>query len=617
MNVPESEKCSYTKIADYGLIGDCYTAALVSHHGSIDWLCIPRFDSPSLFARILDTERGGYFAIQPTIPFTACADYVGNSGVLKTTFETSQGKVTLTDFMPLGIGNPPKPFARPHAPRRLIRLIEGIAGEVPLNVDIRPRPHYARDKPEFRAFEQGLIINIGGSLCHLYSSVGLAINGINAEATVRIRKGERLAFVLAFQSPDADSVNAELFGALAQLDSTLTFWKAWHEGCLYKGPYEQAVLRSAMTLKLLTYAPTGGMVAAPTTSLPEKIGGVRNWDYRYTWIRDASFGVYVLSLAGHPEDAAHFLEWVCHIALECSPGQLHSVYGIDGEENLAERSLDHLAGYMGSKPVRVGNGASTQFQLDVYGELLDCFDTGRRLGDLSPELLTHLWYAIRPQVDFVAGHWHEPDSGIWEVRSEPKQFVYSKVMAWVALDRGIKAAEALKLEADLDGWRNEKSALHTEILQKGYNPAIRSFSQAYGNDVLDAANLLLPLVRFIDPRDWRMQTTVEAIRQRLLADGRVYRYRGADDGLPAGEATFSACTFWLVDNLIATGKVEEAKTLFEHTLSRASSLGLFAEELDPETNTHLGNFPQALTHIGLINAALNLKRVTSGGYGKA
>jgi GH15 family glucan-1,4-alpha-glucosidase len=606
-------KHAYTRIADYGLIGDCHTAALVSRFGSVDWLCVPRFDSPSLFGRILDADRGGCFAIQPADSFDSSFEYIDNSGVLRTTFETDRGKATLTDFMPLASGASPQPFSNPRAPHRLIRIIEGVAGEVAFNISLQPRPNYGRDQAAFGAFEHGLAVNTGdGNLCRLYCSVELAVRGMNAETVARVREGERLVFVLELQSPPEPAAGGEFFGALNQLDSTLAFWKAWIKGCRYEGPYADAVARSAITLKLLTYAPTGGMVAAPTTSLPEEIGGVRNWDYRYTWIRDASFGFYALSLAGHPEDAAHFLEWVCDIGLQPGAGELNVMYGLNGEKHLPEYSLDHWEGYMRSRPVRVGNQASTQFQLDIYGELLDCFHTSRRLGHLSPELLTHLWAAsIKPQVDFVAGHWHKPGHGIWEVRSEPKQFVYSKVMAWVALDRGVKAAEELGLDADLDEWRNQRTILRTDILQKGYNPAINSFSQTYGDGALDAANLLLPLVRFIDALDPRMRATIEAVRQRLFTDGMVYRYRGVNDGLPGGEATFGVCTFWLVDNLTAIGNVEDARALFERMLERASGLGLFAEELDPGTGAHLGNFPQALTHIGLINAAINLTRAVA------
>jgi GH15 family glucan-1,4-alpha-glucosidase len=605
---------AYLPLSVYGIIGDCHTAALISNAGSVDWLCTPRFDSPSVFTRLLDTERGGHFMVQPAEPFRAEVKYVDYSAVLQTTFQTHRGVATLTDFMPLRLGSGRRRFAQPQARHRLIRIVEGREGEVPLAIDFSPRPDYGRTTPVLSATTSGVAIDTEkGDLLQLYASVPLTINGPTACGSTVVHRGERVALVLDLTGDGNLPGAGELFGAERDLAETLAFWSAWASGCSYRGPYEQAVMRSTVTLKLLTYAPTGAMVAAPTTSLPEEIGGVRNWDYRYTWIRDASFAVYALFLAGRIEEGERFMEWVCDIALRCKPGQLQIMYGLDGEHDLPEMTLSHLEGYHGSRPVRIGNAASTQFQLDVYGELLDCFHTCRRFGQFPPQALRRLWPAFAQQVDIVAERWREPDSGIWEVRSAPRHFVYSKVMAWVALDRGIKAAEELGLKADLARWRAERDAVQVEVLERGYDAALGAFARSYGEQALDAANLLLPLVHFIDAHDPRMRSTIEAIERDLVADGLVYRYLGADDGLPGGEATFGVTTFWLVDNLIALGRIDEATMLFERMLDRATPLGLYAEELDPRAGAHLGNFPQALTHIGLINAAVNLARAGRGG----
>ena len=600
---------AYRPIAAYGLIGDCHSAALVSDRGSVDWLCAPRFDSPSLFGRILDASQGGHFAIHPATEYRSSQQYVGYSAVLRTTFESASGAVMLTDFMPLEPGVEPARWARPRAARRLIRLLEGLRGEVEVMIEFTPRSRYGQDKPALRAIANGLLVrDRDGTELQLYCPLQLSISQHQASCTRTVRAGERLALVLELEHIAGAGGVPGLQESLQQLDQTLAFWRDWCAGCNYRGLYEEAVMRSALTLKLLMYAPTGAMVAAPTTSLPEEIGGVRNWDYRYTWIRDASFAAHALLTAGHDEDAISFFDWVCRIALRCKAGELQIMYGVGGEQSLIEHALDHLEGYRGSRPVRIGNAASAQFQLDVYGELLETFHTYRSLRKLSAQDLAHLWPAFARQVDYVAEHWREPDSGIWEMRSEPRHFVYSKVMAWTALERAIQAAEELGLHADLERWRAERDAIRAEVLVKGYDPDLGSFTQSYGARALDAANLLLPLVGFIDVRDERMESTINAVVRGLVADGLVYRYVDADDGLPGGQATFGICTFWLVDNLVALGRVQEAKELFEDMLARATPLGLFAEEIDPRENAHLGNFPQALTHIGLMNAAVNLAR---------
>jgi GH15 family glucan-1,4-alpha-glucosidase len=600
---------SYRPIAEYGLIGDCRTAALVSSEGSIDWLCAPDFDSPALFARLLDARRGGHFSIRPAGTFESRMKYVENSAVLKTTFRTPSGTATLTDFMPLREGDGNERLALPHADRRVVRVLQGVRGEVEFLVDCWPRPDYGARAARVAAAVAGVRIDLGGgNVLNLRSTIPLGAADDHAAAEHTIAAGETVWFALDL----AGDPGAPAAQTLAE---TLDFWRKWHGECRYRGPYRDAVMRALLGLKLLTYAPTGAMVAAPTTSLPEEIGGVRNWDYRYTWIRDASFAAHALFNAGHPEDMRRFMRWTCETALRCEPGDLHIMYGLRGERELAERTLDHLEGYRGSRPVRVGNAASTQFQLDAYGELLDCFEVFRRC-ELAPGEARDMWPAFRGQVDSVAARWREPDSSLWEMRSEPRHFVHSKAMAWVALDRGIAAAEAAGLPADLAHWRREREAIHEEVMRCGYDERLGSFVQCYGSSRSDAANLLLPIFGFIAPSHPRMRATIETIRRTLVSDGLVYRYRDTDDGLPGGEATFAACSFWLVENLAALGEVEQATRLFESLLERATPLGLFAEELEPDTGEQRGNFPQALTLLAVVNAAVALEEIYKGVKGR-
>jgi GH15 family glucan-1,4-alpha-glucosidase len=592
---------AYRAIADYGLIGDCRTAALVSSDGSIDWLCTPDFDSPALFARILDARRGGHFAIRPAGTFEARTEYIEESAVLRTTFLTPSGSATLTDFMAVAAGEGSGALAVPRAARSLMRILEGVQGDVALLVDCRPRPDYGARAAAIAAAPNGVRIHLeAGEPLALRSSVPLGAAGDRAAAELVIRAGDS-----AWLALDLSGASAAI--PVEALAETLEFWREWHRACRYRGPYRDAVFRALLGLKLLMYAPTGAMVAAPTTSLPEEIGGVRNWDYRYTWIRDASFAAHALFHAGHPEDMRRFMRWTCDTALRCEPGELQIMYGIRGERQLSERKLEHLDGYRGSRPVRTGNEASRQFQLDVYGELLHCFDVFRR-GELAPQEARDMWPAFRGQVDAVAARWREPDSSIWEMRSAPRHFVHSKAMAWVALDRGIAAAEEAGLPAELDRWRRECDAVYDQVMRCGYDERLGAFVQSYGSGSVDAANLLLPLFGFLSATHPRMRSAVEAIRRSLLHDGLVYRYCGVDDGLPGGEATFAACSFWLVENLAAMGERAEARRLFESLLARATPLGLFAEELEPRGREQRGNFPQALTLLALVNAAVALDR---------
>jgi GH15 family glucan-1,4-alpha-glucosidase len=628
----------YQTIQSYGVIGDCHSVVLVAPDGSVDWGCLPDFDSPAIFCRLLDAERGGYFQIAPSDPsITGIQRYLYASNVLQTRFTAETGEAILTDFMPVEtlsawqfreLNN--NTWTREDgACHCLVRILECTSGELPITMRLKVTPEYAGAASEAALIPDGMGAVISGGQQY----VGLGVVGayrlpsftmrivqdeesanpaVVVEAT--LQEGERLLFAVGVGR------NARAARRLAEeelhrrnfdweLAHTLHCWRTWMKGCTFEGPYKDWVQRSALVLKMMTYAPTGAIVAAPTTSLPEEIGGVRNWDYRYTWLRDATFTLYALNVLGFTEEAHAFTHWLRHLSY-AKGEDLQIMYGIRGERDLTERELPQLRGYRDSRPVRVGNGAADQKQLDVFGEVLDCIHLFRRQGGFERygEMLEGpLWSMLRMLVEHVCDHWYEPDSGIWEVRGGPRHFVYSKVMCWVALDRGIRAAEQLNLEADLPRWRMVRDQIRAEILARGYNTKIGAFTQSYDSDVLDASNLLLPLVRFIAPDDPRMRSTVDRILERLTDEhGFVYRYL-TDDGLPGGEGTFTICTFWLVDNLALQGRIAEARSLFERLLGYAGHLGLFSEEIDQKGQMALGNYPQAYTHIALINSAHNLK----------
>jgi GH15 family glucan-1,4-alpha-glucosidase len=630
---------TYQPIDSYGVIGDCHSVVLVAPDGSVDWGCLPDFDSPALFCRLLDTERGGYFHIAPTdsaIP--GSQRYLRGSNVLQTRFASIAGELVLTDFMPvetlsawqfreLNNNTWRREDGSCHC---LVRMAECTHGEVTITMTLKVSPEYAVSPSEISVIPDGLGAVISGGQQH----VGLGVvgayrvpsfrmevvpdpEGMHASIIVQatLQEGERLVFALGVGR------NAQAARRLAErelhernfdweLAHTLHCWRTWAERSRYRGPYAERVERSALVLKLMTYAPTGAIVAAPTTSLPEGLGGVRNWDYRFTWLRDATFTLYALSVLGFTEEAHAFTHWLRKLSY--SNGEdLQIMYGIRGERELAERELGHLRGYWDSQPVRVGNGAVGQKQLDVFGEVLDCIHFYRRQGGFEhygEQLEGPLWAMLRLLVENVCAHWQDPDSGIWEVRGELRHFVYSKVMCWVALDRGIRAAEQLHLEADVLRWRQVREQIRADILTYGYNTQLGAFTQSYGSTALDAVTLLLPLVGFIPPDDPRMRSTVDRIIERLTdRQGFVYRYL-SDDGLPGDEGTFTMCTFWLVDNLAMQGRVDEARSLFERILACSGRLGLFSEEIDAQMGMALGNYPQAFTHIALINSAYNLKK---------
>jgi GH15 family glucan-1,4-alpha-glucosidase len=633
---------TYQPINSYGVIGDCHSVVLVAPDGSVDWGCLPDFDSPAIFCRLLDAERGGYFQIAPTqgdIP--GAQRYLYGSNVLQTKFASITGEVVLTDFMPVetlsawpyqGMNN--NTWTREDGSCHcLVRAVECTRGEMQVTMTLKVSPNYAASPSEVLLAPQNMGAVISGGQQHIglsivgayrISSISISVSQEADEmhpsliAQMTLSEGDRLLFALGM-GRSVPAARRLVEQELPQrnfdweLAHTLYCWRTWLKNCNYNGPYIEEVQRSALTLKMMTYAPTGAIVAAPTTSLPEHLGGIRNWDYRYTWLRDATFTLYALNVLGFTEEARAFINWL-HRLPSSNDEELQIMYGIRGERELAEMELTSLSGYEQSRPVRIGNGAVYQKQLDVFGEVLDFIHLYRRQGRFEyygEKLEGPLWVMMRTLVEQVCAHWQETDRGIWEVRGEPRHFVYSKAMCWVALDRGIKAAEQLHLEADLPRWRLVREQIRTDILAYGYDTTIGAFTQAYDESVLDASNLMLPLVGFIAADDPRMRSTVDRIIEQLTDEqGFVYRYR-SDDGLFGAEGNFTICTFWLVDNLAMQGRVDEARSLFERLLTYAGHLGLFSEEIDPSTNMALGNYPQAFTHIALINSALNLQRAES------
>jgi pentatricopeptide repeat protein len=591
-----------TPIADYAMIGDTRSAALISRHGSIDWLCWPRFDCASFFGRILDRERGGFFEIQPAIAFEAKRRYVEETNVLETTFTTAAGVVRLTDLMPVMREEEKRNRMTPF--RQLLRRVEVLEGAVPLVARFSPRPNYGRESPALRSRVRGVIFcETGPNVLHLRSDVELTISGSDAEARFTLRAGEQRWFALGFDER-TPAVFANIGEeAKGELERTIAFWRDWSSQLTYEGPHRDAVLRSALVLKLLTYAPSGAIVAAPTTSLPEKIGGVRNWDYRFCWLRDASFTVAALDDCGFEIEGAAFVSWLLYSTRLTHP-RLQMLYDVFGESRIAEQELEHLEGYAGSKPVRCGNAAHDQFQLDVYGEVLGAVEEHLERGGVvaqDHETPKDVGVLLRRLADTVVKRWREPDSGIWEKRSERRQHVHAKVMAWSALD------SALRLVGPNAEWQRAKDEIHALVLERGFDVKRNTFVGELDGDELDASLLYIARVGFLERDDPRISGTIDAIRAELGRDELVYRYEmHTDDGLPPGEGAFLPCSFWLVEALAYAGRFDEAKDVFAKMLARGNDLGLFSEELDVESGALLGNFPQALTHIGLMNAALCL-----------
>ena len=586
-----------------------HSCALVSRDGSIDWCCFPRFDSPAIFCRILDWARGGYFKIAPRGVTSVSRRYLPGTKILETTLVTGGGVATLVDFMPAHLHVKPEVPMEIGDDHRVMRILECTVGSVEFTVECFPRLDYGSIVPHADLLDPNNGFAHGGSdAISVYCSAPLREDGNGFRSEGTLRQGQKLRASVTYEARithHADPFNEALIDQ--SLARTKQIWEEWSARCTYQGEYREDVLRSALTLKALTYAPSGGLVAAATTSLPESIGGERNWDYRYTWIRDAAFAVYALSILGYVDEARAFKEWLEWSTVGRAQ-DLQVMYGLGGERRLTELTLPHLDGYKASRPVRIGNGAYDQTQLDIYGEVLDSAHLHRRQGgQVEPEY----WEYLREVVDYVMDHWRDVDEGVWETRGGQQHFVFSKMWCWVALDRAIKAARALELPGDVDHWRKVRAEVKEDLLANGYDDDRGAFVQSYGSKNLDAASLMLPLVGFIKATDPRMVSTVRAIERELTSsNGLVYRYRGYDDGLAGDEGTFTICTYWLVDNLILLGDLDRAKALFEKLRGYANDLGLLSEEIDGATGELLGNFPQAFSHMGLINTAVQLQRAT-------
>jgi GH15 family glucan-1,4-alpha-glucosidase len=582
------------RIEEYGLIGDTQTAALVGRDGSVDWLCLPHFDSGACFAALLGDERHGRWLIRPAAPVHAMTRrYRPHTLILESEFETESGAVRLVDFMTPRRGEPD-----------LIRIIEGLRGTVRMRMELALRFDYGSVVPWVRKIDGHLRAIAGPDAVSLWTDVPTYGRNLTTHAEFEVRQGDRVPFLLMWHP--SHTTSPEPFDPVAAMDDTSRWWANWCGRCTYEGPWREHVVRSLITLKALTFAPTGGIVAAPTTSLPERIGGVRNWDYRFCWLRDATFTLYALMIGGYTEEAASWRNWLLR-AVAGDPSKSHIMYGMRGERRLPELELAWLPGYEDSRPVRIGNAAATQLQLDVYGEVMDALHLARRAG-LAPD--PDAWALQRALVRHLETAWREPDEGIWEVRGPRRHFTHSKVMAWVALDRAIKAVERHGADGPVDRWRQLRAEVHDEVCEKGFDPRRNTFTQYYGSEELDASLLMIPLVGFLPATDPRVLGTVAAIERGLMSNGFVQRYVPKEhiDGLPGSEGAFLACTFWLADNYALQGRRDEAHRLFERLLGLCNDLGLLAEEYDADQRRQVGNFPQAFSHVMLINTARNLAR---------
>jgi GH15 family glucan-1,4-alpha-glucosidase len=618
----------YPPIADYAVIGDCHTAALISRDGSIDWYCPARFDAPAVFCRVLDAEKGGYLRVTPAARYSVSRAYRGPTNVLDTTFTCDDGQVRVTDFMPIHLRGRMHRGHDVGTSHRVVRLVEGLSGAVELDLAFKPTFDYARARADFV-----LVPGRGAIASSADEYLALACHGVTLDqcddvltARPRVAAGDRLWLTLTY-TPDPDRAEEALTPAnpARQLARTIDYWQRWAASCTYQGPYRDEVIRSALTLKLLIYEPTGAIVAAPTTSLPEEIGGVRNWDYRFTWLRDSALILYALMTLGFHDEAQDFFVWLDRTTKNDPPPKPQIMYRIDGNRDLPECKLDHLEGYRGSRPVRLGNAAANQRQIDIYGDVLiaaylffrrekgdeKSSETGDTTVD-SHRPSAETWVMLRDLVEDAASRWQEHGHGIWEVRQDPQDYLYGKLMCWAALDRGIRIATDHGLDAPLDRWKQTRDDIRRAILERGYNPEEKAFTQAFGSRALDASVLMIPHIGFLPATDPRFRSTIDRIQRQLARDGLVCRYCN-EDGLPGGEGAFLPCTFWLVDALALAGRLDEAHQLFDRAVHCMNDVGLLSEEINAENGEMLGNFPQGFSHLALIQSAVNLAKVAKHG----
>jgi GH15 family glucan-1,4-alpha-glucosidase len=594
----------YLPIAEHGLIGDLHTVALVGTEGTIDWYCCPRFDSPSVFGAILDSERGGHYRLRPAVDgWTTKQLYFPDSNVLITRFLTPEGVGEVEDFMPVG-----QTYHGGHR-QRLIRRVVAVRGRMHFELECAPRFDYGRERQSAERHAHGALFRAPSCTLALETETPIELVGGDVRASFVLDPGESATFILEHVEGDYEPHGHTADETRELFEGTVEHWRRWLARSRYTGRWRETVQRSALTLKLLTYQPTGALVAAPTTSLPERLGGERNWDYRYTWIRDAAFSLYALLRLGFTDEAAAFMDWLTHRFRDERPmesGPLQIMYGIDGRSELPEEVLDHLEGYRGSRPVRVGNSAATQLQLDIYGELIDSVYLYNKYG--TP-IYHDAWQDLSRIVEWISEHWDQADEGIWETRGGRRQFTFSRLMSWVAVERAMRIARQRGLPGNVPAWGATRDAIYDQIMARGLNREREAFVQHYDTDVLDASILLMPLVKFIAPTDPRWLSTLDAVSRELVSDSLVYRYnpKASPDGLRGDEGTFSMCTFWYVEALARAGRLEEARVIFEKMLTYANHLGLYAEQIGP-TGEQLGNFPQAFTHLALISAAINLDR---------
>ncbi len=598
----------YPRISDYGLIGNLHTTALVSRHGAIDYMPFTRFDSPTIFAALLDREKGGCFSISPEDGEMRINQlYLPDTAILLTRFLSDTGMAELTDFMPV---------KEREEVCSVVRILRVIKGKLKFKLSCTPRFDYAREMPEFQQEDEHTVVMKGsnGLVVRLRSETPLSIEGDGVEAGFEISEGDKLVFVMeALSSTDAESSHSLAYYDEQAFPETLKFWEDWIDQMEYIGRWEEVVRRSLITLKLMTSYRYGSTIAAATFGLPESIGGERNWDYRYTWIRDAAFSMYALVRLGFREEAGSFVRWIIDRCNEVeNSAKLQLMYAVDGNAELEEKTLDHLEGYRGSKPVRIGNAASQQFQLDVYGELIDTIYLYNRHDD---SITFDFWKSIREIVNFVCENWRRKDHGIWEIRGEKREFLHSKLMCWVAIDRGMRIAEDRAFPAPLERWRKTRDEVYEDIFENYWSEDKQAFVQYRGSEVLDASALLIPLVRLLSPHEARWRSTLRAIEEELVTDTLVYRYKldkGATDGLEGEEETFTMCSFWYIENLAKAGQVDKARLYFEKMLGYANHLGLFSEMI-ALNGEQVGNFPQAFTHLALVSAAIQLNHVMENG----